>query len=210
MLYIIHPQESAPPATATPLSAPAAPSPALVPAGLPGRICASDFADSSDMVATMLLTPEGLGQILQGQEKHFYSKGAFNLVQLVLYLLKQTGPAHVFLSSYSIASDSLAAMKRREEAGEILSIRFLIDNRVRTISPKPFDYLATAFEGKYRCCALHAKIALIWNSEWQVAVVTSMNATHNPKLERGIIYTSPEVFGFDLKILEDEFDQGTT
>jgi len=196
MLYTIPPQESAPPA------------PAMQPTA--GRVCASDFADSSDMVVTMLLTPDGLGQILQGQEKHFYSKGAFNLVQLVLYLLKQTGPAHVFLSSYSIASDSLAAMKRREEAGEILSIRFLIDNRVRTISPKPFDYLGTAFEGKYRCCALHAKVALIWNDAWHVAVVTSMNATHNPKLERGIIYTSQDIFDFDLQTLTHEFDQGTT
>ena len=196
MLYSIPPIESAPPAPAQMQTA--------------GKVCASNFADRSCMVATMLLSPEGLGQILQGQEKHFYSKGAFNLVQLVLYLLKQTGPAHVFLSSYSIAEDSLATLKRREEAGELLSIRFLIDNRVRTISPKPFDYLATAFEGKYRCCALHAKVALIWNREWLVSVITSMNATHNPKLERGVIYTSPEVFGFDLKILEDEFDAGTT
>lgn len=196
MLYTLPTQEPAPPA------------PAMQPTA--GRVCASDFADSSDMVATMLLSPEGLGQIQPGLEKHFYSKGAFNLVQLVLYLLKQTGPAHVFLSSYSIASDSLAAMKRREEDGDILSIRFLIDNRVRTISPKPFDYLATAFEGRYRCCALHAKVALIWNSVWHVAVITSMNATHNPKLERGIIYTSREVFDFDLKTLEDEFEHGTT
>lgn len=175
-----------------------------------GKVCARDFADRSDMVATMLLSPEGLGQIQQGLEKHFYSKGAFNLVQLVLYLLKQTGPAHVFLSSYSIAEDSLQTLRRREESGELLSIRFLIDNRVRTISPKPFDYLATAFEGKYRCCALHAKVALLWNSEWHIAVVTSMNATHNPKLERGIVYTSKEVFDFDLNMLENEFDEGTT
>ncbi|MBQ8936695.1 MAG: hypothetical protein IJ754_08065 [Bacteroidaceae bacterium] len=187
---------------------PAPPTPAELPTA--GKVCASDFADRSEMVATMLLAPNGLGQIQTGLEKHFYSKGAFNLVQLVLYLLRQTGPAHVFLSSYSIAEDSLAALKRREEKGELLSIRFLIDNRVRSISPKPFAYLAEAFHGKYRCCALHAKVALLWNSEWHVAVVTSMNATHNPKLERGIIYTSKEVFDFDLKTLEDEFDQGTT
>ena len=187
-----------------PTQEPAPPTPAMQPTA--GKVCASDFADRSDMVATMLLAPSGLGQIQTGLEKHFYSKGAFNLVQLVLYLLRQTGPAHVFLSSYSIAEDSLAALKRRE----LLSIRFLIDNRVRSISPKPFAYLAEAFHGKYRCCALHAKVALIWNSEWHVAVVTSMNATHNPKLERGIIYTSKEVFDFDLKTLEDEFDQGTT
>ncbi len=175
-----------------------------------GRVSTVDIDDEGDMVAATLQSPDHLGTLQHGVVKHFYSRGAFNLVQLVLYCLKQTGPAHVFLSSYSIAEDSLSTIKRREESGEILSIRFLIDNRVRTISPKPFDYLATAFEGKYRCCALHAKVALIWNDKWNISVITSMNATHNPKLERGIIYTDNKVFNFDLQFLENEFNEGTT
>lgn len=163
-----------------------------------------------DIVADTLSAPSGLGVITMGHDKHFYSRGAFNLVQLVLYLLKQTGPAHVFISSYSIAEESLAVLRKRKEQGEILSIRFLIDNRVRTISPKPFDYLVTSFPDAYRCCALHAKVALIYNGRYQLSVVGSQNATHNPKLERGIIHTSKEIFQFDLKALSDEFEHGTT
>ena len=163
-----------------------------------------------ETISEILSKPKQLGELCQGMDKHFFSDGAFNLIQLLLYVLRQTGPAHVFISTYSIAEDSIATLQRYCDNGKILSIRFLIDNRVRTISPKPFDYLATAFEGRYRCCALHAKVALLWNSEWHVAVITSMNATHNPKLERGIIYTSKEVFDFDLKTLEDEFEHGTT
>lgn len=171
-----------------------------------------DVGQNSDneIIIPALLQPSGLGTIVMGQDKHFYSKGAFNLVQLVLYLLKQTGPAHIFISSYSIAEDSLATLKRYIEQGQILSISFLIDNRVRTISPKPFDYLVTAFPGRYRCCALHAKVALIWNEDFKLSVVGSQNATHNPKLERGIIHTSPEIFQFDYNMLNDEFDKGTT
>lgn len=163
-----------------------------------------------DIIANTLLKPVALGDIERGRDKHFYSKGAFNLIQLVLYLLRQTGPAHLFISSYSIAEDSLATIKRYLEQGDILSVRFLIDNRVRTISPKPFDYLATSFAGSYRCCALHAKVALIYNDNMTLSVVGSQNATHNPKLERGIIHTSSEVFDFDLKVLTDEFNAGTT
>lgn len=163
-----------------------------------------------DLLTDVLLKPVGLGPIEVGKNKHFYSKGAFNLIQLVLYLLRQTGPAHVFISSYSISEESLATLLRHKERGDILSIRFLIDNRVRTISPKPFDYLVTAFPDCYRCCALHAKVALIWNQEYRLSVVGSQNATHNPKLERGIIHTEETVFQFDHKILTDEFDNGTT
>ena len=164
----------------------------------------------NDIIVPALRHASALGDIKAGQDKHFYSNGAFNLVQLVLYLLKQTGPAHVFISSYSIAEDSLATLKRYQEQGKIWDIAFLIDNRVRTISPKPFDYLVTAFPDRYRCCALHAKVALIWNDEWHLSVVGSQNATNNPKLERGIIHTSQDVFYFDYKTLTHEFDRGTT
>ena len=90
----------------------------------------------NDIVAETLKHPDAMGGISMGQNKHFYSHGAFNLVQLVLYLLKQTGPAHVFISSYSIAEDSLATLKRYQEQGRILSVSFLIDNRVRTITSR--------------------------------------------------------------------------
>lgn len=165
---------------------------------------------SDDLVVDVLSSPKELGQIVPGVNKHFYSNGAFNLIQLCLYILQQTGPAHVFISSYSIAEDSLSKLLRCKQRGQITTIRFLIDNRVRTISPKPFDYLATAFEGCYRCCALHAKVALIYNDRFKISVVGSQNATHNPKLERGIIHTTEEVFNFDLNVLNDEFDRGTT
>lgn len=174
------------------------------------NIVVADYTDRDERIVLTLLTPDGLGLLRAGEDKHFYSRGAFNLVQLVFYILKQTGPANVFLSTYSIAEDSLQSLRRRLDHGDILSLRMLIDNRVRTISPKPFAYLVGAFGDCYRCCALHAKVALIWNADWNITVITSMNATHNPKLERGIVYTSRYVFDFDLKMLQDEFQRGTT
>ena len=164
----------------------------------------------NEIIVPALSHPSALGNIVMGRDKHFYSNGSFNLVQLVLYLLKQTGPAHVFISSYSIAEDSLDTLKKLQDTGDIWDIAFLIDNRVRTISPKPFDFLVTAFPDRYRCCALHAKVALIWNDNWHLSVVGSQNATHNPKLERGIIHTSQDIFYFDFKTLTHEFERGTT
>lgn len=163
-----------------------------------------------DEVAIVLLHPRGLGKLKNGVTKHFYSDGAFNLIQLVTYILQQTGPAHVLLTSYSIAEESVQVLHRKVEKGEILDIRFIIDNRVKSMSPKPFDFLARSFPGCYRCRAIHAKVALVYNDEWKVTVIGSQNATKNPKLERGIIHTDEKVFNFDLKMLEHEFDEGTT
>ena len=161
-----------------------------------------------EVIADVLERTSQLGTIEQGIDKHFYSNGAFNLVQLMLYVLKQTGPAHVFLSTYSIAEDSISTLRRYVDDGTILSIHFLIDNRVRSISPKPFAHLIASFPDAYRCTSLHAKVALISNDDWHISIVGSQNATHNPKLERGIIHTSEDIWRFDNNIMYDQFNEG--
>lgn len=161
-----------------------------------------------EVIADVLERTSQHGSVKQGVDKHFYSNGAFNLVQLMLYVLRQTGPAHVFLSTYSIAEDSISTLRRYVDDGTILSIRFLIDNRVRSISPKPFAHLITSFPDSYRCTSLHAKVALISNEGWHVSIVGSQNATHNPKLERGIIHTSEDIWRFDNNIMYEQFDKG--
>ena len=168
-------------------------------------------ADSKDLIVPEMLShPSNLGPMIKGVNKHFYSVGGFNLIQLIFYVLHFTGPANLFLTSYSISVDSINALRRKVDRNEILSVKFLIDNRVRSISPKPFDVLVNTFPGAYRCCAMHAKVALIWNDTWKVDIVGSQNATCNPKLERGVIFVQDDIFDFDKKMLDYEFDKGTT
>lgn len=150
---------------------------------------------------------KSIGTIEPGRQKHYYSDGNFNLLRLIFHILRQTGPAHVLMSTYSISQDSLEQVQNRIKRDEILSIRFLIDNRVKVMSPKPFQMLKEGFQ--YRCVSLHAKVALVWNDSWSLSIVTSQNATDNPKLERGVIFTDPSVFNFDKTVLEDAFNRGT-
>lgn len=167
--------------------------------------------EKSDAVCVgMLSKPSALGELQQNTAMHYYSTGSFNLIQLLLYILKQTGPASVFIATYSISDRSITTLRNHLNQGAITDIRFLLDNRVRSISPHQFDHLVTSFPGSVRCMGLHAKVALVYNRKWKVSVIGSQNATHNPKLERGIIHTLPEVFDFDLTQMNDEFDQGTT
>ncbi len=163
----------------------------------------SYFVDDKSQALT-----KAIGTIENGLTTHYYSYGNFNLVRLILYLLKQTGPANVFMTSYSISAESIEQIQRHIELQKLLSFRLLIDNRVKTLSPKPFQMLSTVFN--YRCSSIHAKVALLWNDQWKISIVTSQNATNNPKMERGILFTDPQVFQFDLNALENEFDRGTT
>lgn len=148
-----------------------------------------------------------IGLLEHGRQKHYYSDGNFNLIRLIFHLLKQTGPAHVFMTTYSISQQSLEKVQNALNKKDLLSIRFLIDNRVKVMSPKPFQMLRQSFT--YRCISLHAKVALLENDEWKISIVTSQNATDNPKLERGVIFTDDLIFNFDKQQLENAFNRGT-
>jgi hypothetical protein len=162
----------------------------------------SQFADDKDKQLI-----KSIGQLQKGKTTHYYSYGNFNLVRLLIHLLKHTGPANVFVTSYSFSQTSIEQLLNHRQKGNILSFRVIIDNRVKTMSPIPFQMLSTAFD--YRCSSIHAKVALVWNDNWNISVVTSQNATDNPKLERGTIFTDIETFNFDKNALENEFLRGT-
>ena len=175
---------------------------------IPSALLETDADQDPDLVEFLpgVLT-RSIGLIERGRQKHYYSDGNFNLIRLIFHILKQTGPAHVFMTTYSISHESLTKVQNALDKGELLSIRFLIDNRVKVMSPKPFQYLKQSFN--YRCTSLHAKVALIENEEWRISIVTSQNATDNPKLERGVIFTDDQIFNFDKNHLESVFNRGT-
>ena len=150
---------------------------------------------------------KAIGQLIAGKDTHYYSWGNFNLVRLIIYLIRQTGPVHCLMTSYSFSQTSIEQLQNRIDKKDLLSFRVIIDNRVKTMSPKPFQMLMQSFD--YRCTSVHAKVALLWNDNWKLSIVTSQNATDNPKLERGTIFTDYSVFDFDFKVLEDEFKRGT-
>ena len=170
--------------------------------GLKKSQCNPVFVSDEEKSLTL-----AIGQLDNGKEHHYYSWGNFNLVRLIGYLIKQTGPVHVFMTSYSFSQKSIEQLQNKISKKEILSFKVILDNRVRVMSPKPFQMIAGSFD--YRCISVHAKVALLWNDDWKVSIVTSQNATDNPKLERGTIFTDPQVFNFDLKVLTNEFERGS-
>lgn len=172
-------------------------------AGLTSGNGDSVFIDAPDQLLTRVIS-----NLEQGKATHYYSYGNFNLVRLIMYIIKQTGPVHCFMTSYSISQKSIEAVLKRMEQQQLLSFSLLIDNRVKVMSPKQFQMLRNCFN--YRCSSIHAKVALLWNTDWKISVVTSQNATDNPKMERGTIFTDPQIFEFDKTALDNEFKRGTT
>lgn len=181
--------------------------PAVVEPGKEPEVLNTSGSVSQFYSETGLITKH-FGKINIGSDIHFWSFGNFNMMRLVFWVLEQTGAADIIMSTYSISPKTIQGVLTRREHGLIRNIRFIVDNRVRSLSPKPFDMLVKNFE--YRCISIHAKVACIYNEKWNITIVSSQNATDNPKIERGTIFTEKDIFEFDKKVLEDAFQRGTT
>lgn len=161
----------------------------------------SVFVDKQQIALT-----KAIGTLTAGKTTHYYSYGNFNLVRLMMYLIKQTGPVNAFMTSYSFSPKSIDAILNQIHNKNLLSFKLIIDNRVRSLSPLPFQMIMESFD--YKCTSIHAKVALLWNQDWKISIVTSQNATDNPKMERGTIFTDEAVFNFDFNALTNEYNRG--
>ena len=102
---------------------------------------------------------EEIGQISHDECIHFWSFGSYSLHELMFYLLKQTGPAHVNLCTWSISQDAIEKITRKHNNGEILSIRFLLDPRVKVCKAKPLQMITRNF--RHAITRVHAKVVTI-------------------------------------------------
>lgn len=141
--------------------------------------------------------------LMPNEEIHFWSFGRFAQHDLLFYLLRQTGPAHVEVATWSICTEAMERIPRLVSDGTILTIRFILDPRVKVRNPLPLQILIKNFP--YVLAPCHAKVTLIHNEDWNVSVITSQNMTRNPRMERGVISTYPEIFKFDKEVFDESF-----
>lgn len=145
-----------------------------------------------------------IGELSQKSNTHFVTLGRFSSHDLLLYLLKQTGPADVLVSTWSISELAIRNIVKKHDEGLIKSIAFLIDPRVKVRNPKPLQMLAANFTYKLKAC--HAKVTTIENDSWNISIVSSANMTNNPRIERGIICPFKEIFEFDKNWISNEIN----
>ena len=143
-----------------------------------------------------------LGKIEQEKFYQFYSYGRFSMHDVIVYILKQIGPAHLICGTWSICQDSMEQLVRMKNKNEILSLAFVLDPRVKVTKAKPLQMLQANFDFVFS--SWHAKVTTIQNDQWNISIVSSQNMTRNPKIERGCIFTDLETFNFDNNVLRQE------
>ena len=135
------------------------------------------------------------GTIKQGHDYPFATGALWSTHELMAYILRQIGPAHIVFSTWSIATSACDRLISMQSSGEILSISALVDWRVQVRTPGVLTLAKHAFSN-IRVSSCHAKAFVMQNDNWNISIVGSANLTNNPRIECGHMSTSKTVADF--------------
>lgn len=151
--------------------------------------------------------PQAFESLAMGDQVHFFTKGAWSLDELLEYLIGITGPAQVWLTTWTVTETPLRSICRLIEEGQIVSLTALFDHRIDRRKPESLQ-LAMGMNARIKLVKCHAKMLVLENEAWSIAVVTSANLSKNPRMEAGVISCSREAAAFHKNWIENEFAGG--
>lgn len=140
-----------------------------------------------------------------GMVMPYYSEGEFSMHELLEYILSETGPAEVMLTSFSITEVAIRTFLNLTSEGKITGLQCIFDLSVKQ-HKAGLLFFASNITLNIALAKCHAKLILIMNEKWRVAVVSSANMQINDKIEAGIVATTLEVFNFYYPKFVRSFD----
>ena len=138
-----------------------------------------------------------IGPVTHGLEVFILTHGQFSLMDALVYLSQQTGPADLTVSTWTAGNEDLEHLAHLLGGGEFRSVRFLVDRSFITRQPAYCATLRRLFgDGCIRTSRTHAKFCTVRNDTWSLAVRTSMNLNHNPRMENIEVSDDPALCDF--------------
>ena len=131
------------------------------------------------------------------------TKGQFSLINLLEAILAKTGPASLWLSSWTAALRDSQQMALFLDSGRITDLRIYVDAAFPGANPEYCGAVQRVFGiGAIRKTRTHAKIALIRNDRWNLTICTSMNLNRNPRFEHFDVTDSAPLAEFMVQHFE--------
>ena len=147
-----------------------------------------------------------LGKLERDRNYHYWSRGQWSMHELLEFLLMQTGPADVWLTTWTITENPVRRLFALRNEGIIKTLSCVLDYRIQGRKSGPFQLLEQTAD-RIKLAQCHAKAIAIANDEWKVSVIGSANFSMNPRLEAGVICTAPNVTQFHIDTITNEMDR---
>ena len=149
---------------------------------------------------------EALGKIEPGTDRYIVTKGQFSLIDLISATADATGPAHLYISLFTAHGSGISDAHDFLKSGKILSARWLVDFTFQRRKPHFVGQLRALFGDEcIRITKTHAKIVVLKNDRYAVSILSSMNLTHNPRIEFILVREDRELADFNTAWIDEIF-----
>jgi len=154
----------------------------------------------------MLPLDDQLPSLKQDSIFSLASEGEWSLHDLLPHLLSFTGPAKVSVASFSLSEDAVRVLNFCKECGDVIKLQCIFDYTMRSHKIDIMLFLQNVAD-EIRTTPNHAKLFIIENDKWKVAVIGSANLTPNPRLEIASVFTTKKEFDFFKNIFIHIWDK---
>lgn len=133
-----------------------------------------------------------LKPLQQSRSQVFLGQGLHTL-GLLGWLLEQTGPADVAVTTFSTSDAYLCGVINLRKRGLINHSTLVADIKASSKTLKLKRLMTEAFD-EVKLTLNHSKIMLVSNAEWLVSVITSQNQTYGDRAECTFISLDRDVY----------------
>lgn len=142
--------------------------------------------------------------LTRANELYGFTKGQFSLLDLIIACLARTGPADLFVSTWTAARYEILKLQDLAAGGHILSVRWLVDVTFARRDPQAAHQIRQAFGlDNVRVSQNHSKFCLFENDHWRLVLRSSMNLNMNPRFEDFSLAHDPPLADFLRRIIDE-------
>lgn len=143
-----------------------------------------DNAHRELRIAKQAQAREAIGPIRPGQDVFILTFGQFSLIDVLVHVLDEIGPASVDISTWTAAHADVQRAADLMTAAAITKLRFVVDRSFETRQPEYCAHMRLLFgDDCIRATRTHCKFIVVRNERANVVIRTSMNLNENPRLE---------------------------
>lgn len=151
---------------------------------------------------------EAIGVIEKDTDCFILTFGQFSLIDALIAMLDQVGPASVDLATWTAADADLTKIGSLLEAASIERLRLVLDRSFYNRQPGYCHRMRDAFgDDCIRFVKSHAKFMVIRSADYNIVVRTSMNLNSNPRLENIEISESEGFADFFESVVDSIFEE---
>lgn len=146
---------------------------------------------------------------LQQSSSQVYLGQGLHTLGLLGWILEQTGPADVAVTTFSTSDAFLCGVINLRKRGLIDLSTLVADIKASSKTLKLKRLMTEAFD-EVKLTLNHSKIMLVSNAEWLVSVITSQNQTYGDRAECTFISLDRDVYLDIHKMLNNLLDDKNT